>query len=182
MTDIDPQLVAILAIASIAVSILLAVVVVLLGTRLRAVRRAQRRAFGRDEVDVVDLLGRHGERLDDLAGDIEELRGDARHLHDQLRGTVSRVVVARYDAFEDTGGALSFSAALLDDHGHGVVVSAINGRSETRCYAKEIVAGSSEHSLTDEENRVIDAAIAGRGIAPPPSESNGRRRRRKAES
>ena len=51
------------------------------------------------------------------------------------------VAVVRYDAFGDMGGRLSFSAALLDDQGDGLVLSSINGRSETRTYAKALVGG-----------------------------------------
>ena len=50
------------------------------------------------------------------------------------------MAVVRYDAFGDLAGALSFSAALLDDAGNGLVLSSINGRSETRTYAKGVTA------------------------------------------
>ena len=52
------------------------------------------------------------------------------------------VAVVRYDAFADMGGRLSFSAALYDDSGDGFVLSSINGRSETRTYAKALVRAS----------------------------------------
>ncbi len=68
------------------------------------------------------------------------------------------VAVVRYDAFGDMGGRLSFSAALLDDQGDGLVLSSINGRSETRTYAKSLVGGESEHTLSPEEQDAITAA------------------------
>jgi hypothetical protein len=68
------------------------------------------------------------------------------------------VAVVRYDAFGDMGGRLSFSAALLDDQGDGLVLSSINGRSETRTYAKALVGGQSEHTLSPEEQDAIAAA------------------------
>ena len=60
------------------------------------------------------------------------------------------VAVIRYDAFKDMGGRMSFSAALLDDQGDGVVITAINGRSETRAYAKGIKNGQSDNPLSPE--------------------------------
>jgi hypothetical protein len=54
-------------------------------------------------------------------------------------------------------------------------VSAINGRTETRAYAKAITAGRSDHSLSAEEVEAVEAAIEGRTAVPP---SGGRRRRR----
>jgi hypothetical protein len=56
------------------------------------------------------------------------------------------------------GGALSFSAAVYDDDGNGLVISSINGRSETRTYAKELTSLRSEQALSPEEEQAIEAA------------------------
>jgi hypothetical protein len=68
------------------------------------------------------------------------------------------VGVVRYDAFGDMGGRLSFSAALYDDEGNGLVISSINGRSETRTYAKPLVELCSDHTLSPEEEDAIRTA------------------------
>jgi hypothetical protein len=74
-------------------------------------------------------------------------------------GALRRVAVVRYDAFGDMGGRLSFSAALLDDAGDGLVLTSINGRTETRTYAKGITAGQGEQKLSPEEEEAISAAM-----------------------
>ena len=74
--------------------------------------------------------------------------------------SVRRVALLRYDAFEDVGGRLSFSCALLDDLGSGVVLTSINGRQETRVYAKPIAAGRSSYNLSLEEEEAIRQAMA----------------------
>ena len=68
------------------------------------------------------------------------------------------VGVVRYDAFGDMGGRMSFSAAFYDDGGNGLVISSINGRTETRTYAKPLVDLRSEHELSPEESQAIEAA------------------------
>src|SRR5688500_10205052 len=75
-----------------------------------------------------------------------------------LSDVIRHVAVVRYDAFPDMGGRLSFSAALLDDAGDGLVLTSINGRSETRTYAKGIKGGRSEHALSPEEEQAISHA------------------------
>jgi hypothetical protein len=70
------------------------------------------------------------------------------------------VALLRYDAFEDVGGRLSFSCAMLDDHGTGVVLTSINGRQETRVYAKPITDGGSTYNLSSEEEEAIRQAMA----------------------
>src|SRR5438876_8517423 len=68
----------------------------------------------------------------------------------QIRGSIRNVALLRYDAFEDVGGRLSFSCALLDDEGTGVVLTSINGRQETRVYAKPVTERRSVHNLSRE--------------------------------
>jgi hypothetical protein len=68
------------------------------------------------------------------------------------------VAVVRYDAFGDMGGKLSFSAAMYDDNGDGLVLSAINGRSETRSYAKPLSGFTSDQRLSPEEEDAIARA------------------------
>src|SRR5688500_3973570 len=77
-----------------------------------------------------------------------------------VEGSVRKVALLRYDAFEDVGGRLSFSCALLDDHGNGVVITSINGRQETRVYAKPVTARASSYNLSTEEDEAIRLAMA----------------------
>jgi hypothetical protein len=55
---------------------------------------------------------------------------------------------------------LSFSCALLDDHGTGAVLTSINGRQETRVYAKPVAEGRSSYNLSAEEEEAIRRALA----------------------
>lgn len=78
--------------------------------------------------------------------------------------SVRDVAVLHYDALEEMTGARSFSLALLNSHGDGLVVTSINGRTETRTYAKVVTRGESEDRLSPEEHRVIRSARLGEGI------------------
>jgi hypothetical protein len=94
-----------------------------------------------------------------LEAAVRQLAGGERRLAEFLQGAVQNVGVVRFDAFEDMGGRLSFSAALLDGHGDGIVITSINGRQDTRCYAKQIRNATSIHNLTDEEEQAIREAM-----------------------
>lgn len=105
--------------------------------------------------------------LDGHAHKIERLEQAVRTLHkadkrqqELIDGSVQRVGLLRYDAFEDVGGRLSFSCAMLDEHGTGVVLTSINGRQETRVYAKPITEGRSSYNLSSEEEEAIRQALA----------------------
>lgn len=88
------------------------------------------------------------------AGDLAALRSD-------LEQALRHVAVVRYDAFGDMGGRLSFSAALVDDRGDGLVFSSIHARGESRTYAKGVVGDSSDATLTPEEQQALAAARTG---------------------
>ncbi len=79
-----------------------------------------------------------------------------------IEGSIRNVSLLRYDAFEDVGGRLSFSCALLDGEGSGVVLTSINGRQETRVYAKPVTQGASSYNLSLEEEEAIRRALGGR--------------------
>jgi uncharacterized protein YjiS (DUF1127 family) len=87
------------------------------------------------------------------------------------RGTVDPralrdLAIVRYDALNEMSGQLSFSVALLNAAGDGVVLSSINGRAETRTYAKPVVAGQGTEELSPEEAQAVRSARIGTGLIP----------------
>jgi hypothetical protein len=75
------------------------------------------------------------------------------------------LAIVRYDALQEMSGQLSFSVALLNSQGDGIVLSSINGRAETRTYAKTVVAGRGTQELSPEEEEAIRMARTGKGPA-----------------
>jgi hypothetical protein len=72
------------------------------------------------------------------------------------------LAIVHYDALKEMSGRLSFSMALINSQGDGVVLTSINGRSETRTYAKVIRGGHGLH-LSPEEEQALRAARLGKG-------------------
>lgn len=73
---------------------------------------------------------------------------------------IQKVVLKRFNPFGDAGGDQSFTLALLDKKGSGVVLSSLHGRSGTRVYAKPIKEGSAvAYDLSEEEREVISLAL-----------------------
>lgn len=109
---------------------------------------ALRRTSVRPSVDGVDALPE----------DVHGLRQEVAALKAENADALRHLSVVRYDAFGDVGGHLSWSLALLDDAGHGVVLTSIHGRSEARTYAKSISSWSCEQQLSPEEEEAIEHA------------------------
>lgn len=102
--------------------------------------------------------GRMG--IDAVPEDLLGLRQEVAALREEVRGSFKHLSVVRYDAFADMGGHLSWSVALLDDAGNGVVMTSIHGRSDARSYAKTVTAWKSDAQLSPEEEQAIASARA----------------------
>jgi hypothetical protein len=101
---------------------------------------------------------RRAASLTDLPEDVLGLRQEVAALVAEAGDALRHLAVVRYDAFGDMGGHLSWSLALLDDRGNGVVLTSIHGRSEARTYAKNISSWTSDQQLSPEETEAVAAA------------------------
>jgi hypothetical protein len=102
--------------------------------------------------------GRSRRRAEDLPTDVAGLRGEVHALRTEVSDALRHLAVVRYDAFGDMGGHLSWSMALLDDAGNGVVLTSIHGRSDSRTYAKNVSDWSCDQQLSPEEEEAIKFA------------------------
>ena len=108
---------------------------------------------------VLDALNRNAAETQSLRQELSRAKGDLDVARSELADALRHVAVVRYDAFGDMGGRLSFTAALLDDSGDGLVITSINGRTESRAYAKGVKEGHSDQSLSPEESQAIALAL-----------------------
>ncbi|WP_295697778.1 DUF4446 family protein [Lapillicoccus sp.] len=147
--------------------LVLAIVALALATwsqlRLRTLRRSYRVLWAGGERDVATLVGDQHRRLDRLEGEVAVGRVEVAAVRGDVARSLRHVAVVRYDAFGDMGGRLSFSCAVIDDEGDGLVLSAIHARGESRTYAKGIVGGTSTVTLSPEEQQALSSARADEG-------------------
>jgi hypothetical protein len=90
-----------------------------------------------------------------LPTDLAGLRAEVERLRDASASAVQQLGVVRYDAFGDMGGRLSWSLALVDQGGDGVVLTSIHGRSEARAYAKTVSGWTGDQQLSPEEEEAL---------------------------
>jgi hypothetical protein len=86
------------------------------------------------------------------------LRAEVGRIRKDTAGSLRNLAVVRYDAFGDMGGRLSWSLALTDKDGDGIVLTSIHGRSDARTYAKRISEWSSDQPLSPEEDEALTQA------------------------
>jgi hypothetical protein len=127
---------------------------------LRHVRAGQRTLLGGGKADIVDFAVSLQGRIDDLHRAVDEVAAGLARVDRRVDGTLSKLSIVRYDAYEGTGGHQSASVALLDAARTGIVLSAIQGRDYARIYLKELDRGRAPVPLSPEEVEAVDRAMA----------------------
>ena len=101
--------------------------------------------------DVVKILNRLGESLNSANERIERLETEDKNV-------IKNVGLVRYDAYSEAGGRQSFSLALLNDKGDGVVVTGLFKEGSTRVFTKGVENSKAESALSPEEENAINNA------------------------
>jgi hypothetical protein len=91
------------------------------------------------------------ERTDERLAELERL----------VRREVHRVGFVRYNSFSDIDSDLSFTLALLNDEGNGVVLTSIYALEETRTFGKAVRKFVPEQGASKEEQAAIAMARSG---------------------
>jgi len=113
---------------------------------------------GKNAADLEKFILNQTKKINELHAQLDYTEQQLKNLQNQQKFAIQKLGVTRYNPFDDDGGNLSFSIAILDDHYNGVVITSLHGRESNRTYAKPIKASKSEFTLTDEESKAIETA------------------------
>jgi len=80
-------------------------------------------------------------------------------LQKQAKFHIQKVGLVRYNPFSQTGGNQSFSLALLNGKGEGLVISSFHRREGTRVYTKEVTKKTDNKFFSREEKEAIKKAL-----------------------
>lgn len=118
------------------------------------------RAFmvGKNAKSLEDTLITRLDQVDKLISANAANERNIKKLFDGMKFTFQKVGLVKYDAFNEMGGKLSFSLALLNQSDDGFVMNAVHSREGCYTYVKEIVAGNSIIVLADEEQEALNMA------------------------
>jgi len=157
---LDPQMLSVAVIVLvIAIAGLAGWIAVLQRSEARLRKRLRRILSDNGTASLDEILDGQSKRLEQLGGRVDALNALEQELEASTRLALQKVGVVRFNPFQDSGGDQSFAIAVLDQGGSGVVLSSLHGRAETRIFAKQVTNGRSKHSLSDEEQQAIRAAL-----------------------
>lgn len=143
--------------------IFIVVLFVIIILQMKKLNRLQKRInkfmTGKDakslEKDIVGLY----EDNKFLKINVDKNKKDIRTLYKNMEHAFQKIGLIKYDAFQQMGGKLSFSLALLDENNNGFILNSVHSTEGCYTYTKEIKNGECAISLGEEEQQALDMAI-----------------------
>lgn len=114
---------------------------------------------GKNAKSLEDTLIKRLEQVDTLMQANNANEKNIKKLFADMKFTFQKAGLVKYDAFNEMGGKLSFSLALLNQTNDGFVLNAVHSREGCYTYIKEIVDGNSIIVLADEEQEALKMAM-----------------------
>jgi hypothetical protein len=114
--------------------------------------------LGKNAKSLEDTLITRLDQVDKLLTANEANEKDIQQIFENMKYTFQKVGLVKYDAFNEMGGKLSFSLALLNKSNDGFVLNAVHSREGCYTYVKEIIDGNSIITLADEEQEALNMA------------------------
>ncbi len=143
--------------------IILLIVLILLIIQITKINKLKKR------LDTF-LLGKDGASLEQdittlfednkfLKSSADDNKKDIRTLYKKLESAYQKLGLVKYDAFDQMGGQLSFSLALLDENNNGFIINSVHSTEGCYSYTKEIKNGECKISLGKEESEALAIAM-----------------------
>ena len=144
---------------SVVVLILIILLIVQINKTGKLKKRLDKFVLGKDGVSLEqDIIGLFEDNKC-LKNSTEKNKKDIRTLYRKMENTYQKMGLVKYDAFNQMGGQLSFSLALLDENNNGFIMNSVHSTEGCYTYTKEIKNGKSSISLGSEEAEALAIAM-----------------------
>lgn len=144
-------------------AVLLFIVMILLIVQISKVSKLKKRLdkfiVGKDGLSLEQEIIGLCEDNKFLKNSTEKNKKDIRNLYKRLETVYQKMGLVKYDAFNQMGGQLSFSLALLDENNNGFIINSVHSTEGCYSYTKEIKNGTCAISLGTEEAEALAMAM-----------------------
>lgn len=149
-------------VAAVLIVIMIAVII-LLAVQISKVSKLKKRLdkflIGKDGFSLEEDISSLCEDNKFLKNSAEKNRKDIRDLYKRMEFAYQKMGLVKYDAFNQMGGQLSFSLALLDENNNGFIINSVHSTEGCYSYTKEIKNGTCSISLGTEEAEALEIAM-----------------------
>lgn len=143
-----------------ALVVILIIVMIVNGAKTAKLKKSYK-AFmeGKNGQSLENILLKRLTQVEEVAASEEENNKKIQIVMDHLDNTYQKVGLVKYNAFNEMGGKLSFSLALLNRKNDGFILNAMHSREGCFTYIKEVINGNSIIMLADEEKEALEMAL-----------------------
>lgn len=140
---------------------LIGFVIILLGWIIRLEMKLRKFLIGKDAKTLEDSILSAKDNIEKLNTFQKEVVSHFTNVEKRLNRSIQAVETLRFNPFKGTGdgGNQSFSTALLNQNGDGVVLSSLYSRDRISVFSKPITKFQSSFELTEEEAEVLGNSI-----------------------
>lgn len=90
---------------------------------------------------------------------VDNNKKDIRNLNKRFSKAFQKIGLVKYDAYQQMGGLLSFSLALLDEDNNGLILNSVHSTEGCYTYTKEVHLGECKIELSNEEKVALEQAM-----------------------
>ncbi len=140
---------------------LVGLILILLGYIVKLDRKLKKFLIGKDAKTLEDSILSAKDNIEKLNTFQKEVVSHFTNVEKRLNRSIQAVETLRFNPFKGTGdgGNQSFSTALLNQNGDGVVLSSLYSRDRISVFSKPIAKFQSSFELTEEEAEVLGNSI-----------------------
>jgi hypothetical protein len=147
---------------ALALALLAIIFFFILNIRLnRMIRKYQFFMQSLGDKDVENLMTSYLNEMEKLK---EQVHGDMheriKEIETKLPFCIQNVGIVHYNAFDNVGNEMSFSAAMLDDNQDGYIITGIYSREHSYVYTKDIQKGKPQREFSKEEIEALNRALS----------------------
>lgn len=147
MASMQPLVFGIIALA--AAVIIMAVFMIIL------MKRITRLAAGASAKSLESIIIENNIFVKNLKAEHLKMEGQILALENDSLLNIQNIGVVRFNPFKEMGGSQSFAVAFTDKNNTGIVLSSIFTRDRVNIFAKPVIKGDSEYTLTKEEKEAL---------------------------
>lgn len=124
----------------------------------RIYRFFKKLSFDVDKGNLIKLIAEIVNKEKNNFQSISEIKEEIVKIGNDSLTHIQRVGFVRFNPFEELGGDHSFSVALLDGKGSGIIITGLHTRERTRVYVKDVKLGKTDVELSHEERKSLRLA------------------------
>ena len=115
---------------------------------------------GEDGKSLENVILERFKEIDDLSSGMESVDERLNKIDTILLDTYKKMVLRKYDAFQEMGGELSFVLVMLTASNDGFIINVMHSTREgCYIYAKNVEKGKCNIELSEEEKAALEEAI-----------------------